>query len=182
MKRHLAWILLALAALAFVLTHVVWLAELPPRVATHFSATGTANGWMTRTRHGTFMLLTGLGLPAFILLIGWAIRFFPASMLNVPHPAYWRSPAHYPTACRIMLQWSQWQSLALLLWVILLNYQIVLANRTSPPRLSSHDILWLSVPLVLVTLASILWLIWRFSKVPASDPGLRGQATLAGKH
>jgi len=63
MKRFLIWLLLAVAALVFVSTHVVWLADLPDRLATHFNASGKANGWMSRRSHGSFMLVFRAGRP-----------------------------------------------------------------------------------------------------------------------
>lgn len=159
---------MVLAALIFVITHFVWLGDLPQRLATHFDAAGKANGWMTRQKHGLFMLLFGLGLPAFILCLIWLMKFLPSSLLNVPQPDYWRAPENYPKACAIMLKWAQWLATGELLWMTQLNRQIVLANHLTPPRLASADTWYLTAVFLIMIGASILWLILRFRKTDPS--------------
>jgi len=84
MKKPLVWI--ALAALVFVGTHFVWLADMPERMATHFNAAGKANGWMNRREHGALMLIFGLGSSALVLGLCWAIRYLQSSLLKSPRP------------------------------------------------------------------------------------------------
>lgn len=170
MKRPFALLALVLAALVFVITHFIWLGDLPQRLATHFDGAGKPNGWMTRHDHGFLMLLTGLGLPAFILCLIWLMRFLPPSLLNVPRPDYWRAPENYPKACAIMQSWAQWLATGELLWMTLLNWQIVLANHLKPPRLA-EDIWYLTAVFLVMIGASILWLIMRFRKTdpPAAE-------------
>jgi len=108
MKRYLSWIVLLVAAAVFVSTHLMWMQSLPERVATHFNAVGQVNGWMSRSTHSTFMLLFGLGLPCFIMVLMWVMRFLPPNLMNVPKAAYWRSPEHYPAAMQFMQEWSRW--------------------------------------------------------------------------
>lgn len=170
MKRRFTLLALVLAALVFAITHFIWLADLPEKLATHFDAAGKANGWMTRQDHGLFMLLTGLGLPAFILCLIWLMRFLPPSLLNVPRPDYWRAPENYPKACAIMLLWAQWLATGELLWMTQLNHQIVLANHLKPPRLASADTWYLTAAFLIMIGASILWLILRFRKTEAPPP------------
>lgn len=162
MKRFLPWILLTLTALTFIVTHALWLADMPERMATHFDAAGKANGWMTRQKHGVFMLLTGLGVPGFILVLSWAMRFISPALLNVPRPQYWRAPENYPTACAILMRWGQWQAAGLWVWMTFLNRQIVLANQISPPRLPLAANLPLMLSLLAAEAALLLWLFWRF--------------------
>lgn len=68
----------------FSVAHVTWLPGLPERLATHFDAAGKANGWMTRSQHGAFMLLFGLGVPALFLILCWSLLYFSPSMVNLP--------------------------------------------------------------------------------------------------
>lgn len=164
MKRSFPLILLALVALAFIVSHFVWLADMPERLATHFNGAGRANGWMSRQQHSFFMLLTGLGAPVFVLVLSWAIRFLPPTLLNVRKPEYWRSPENYPKACAILFQWAQWQAIGLLVWLTILNRQIVFANHISPPRLSFADMLPLTVGLLMAEAVLLGWLWWRFGK------------------
>lgn len=169
MKRHFLSIALAVAVLIFVITHLVWLSDLPPRLATHFDGSGKANGWMTRQQHGALMLIFGLAIPAFILGLIWLMRMLPSNLLNVPNPEYWRAPENYPKACAIMLTWAQWLALGELIWMTLLNRQIVLANHIKPPHLAAAETWILASGFILMIGASILWLMWRFRKTDESN-------------
>jgi len=173
MKRRFTLFALVLAALVFVITHFIWLGDLPQRLATHFDRAGKPNGWMTRQDHGLWMLLSGLGLPFFILCLIWLMRFLPSSLLNVPRPDYWRAPENYPKACAIMQSWAQWLAAAELIWMTLLNRQIVLANHLQPPRLPAEDTWYLAAGFLIMIVASILALIWRFGKTDAPAAGPR---------
>ena len=81
------------ALVAATLAHAgVWWFRLPPRVATHFDASGNPDGWMTRDS----ALVTYIGIVALLAIvfvgIGPLIRRFPADMVNVPDKEYWLAP------------------------------------------------------------------------------------------
>ena len=149
--------------------------QLPERPATHFDMQGRPDGWMDRSSHLVFMLLFGLGTPAFVITLCWALRFLPPSLLNVPKPEYWRSPEHYPEACRILLRWSVWLAVFMLVLMTFINREVVAANLKSPPMLSTGGLLLLVFAFSGGVLASIAWLVWRFSKTSGSgqDGGAR---------
>lgn len=169
MKRLLP-ALIAIAVAVFVITHFVWIDQMPERIASHFNAAGKPNGWMTRSGHSAFMLLFGLGEPAFVLTLIWAMRYLPANLLNVPKPDYWRAPENYPKACAIMLTWAQCLAVAMLVWNTFFNRLIIQANRTSPPHLVNSEVGILTGVLLTVVAISIAWLIWRFRKTDDAAP------------
>ena len=181
MNRRLLPVLLVIAAAVFVITHFVWLAQMPERVASHFNAAGKPNGWMTRSAHGTFMLLFGLGEPAFVILLCWSFRFFPANLINVPRRDYWHAAENFPKACAIMLAWAQGLAVGMLLWNTLFNWQIVKANLTSPPRLANSDVGWITGVFLAIIVTSIVWLIWRFTKTDAPVPSHSAPPPTAGE-
>lgn len=121
---------------------------------------------MTRAQHLTFMMLFGLGVPVFVIGICYSIRFFPSSLLNVPKASYWRSPEHYPEACRILFTHSLWFASMLLIWMTLLNHQIVVANRTVPAHLDNRFVWALGGGLVAGAALWVVTLLLRFSRIP----------------
>jgi hypothetical protein len=154
----------AVCAAAFAGSVCYLSASLPARVATHFTGAGHANGWMTRSQHITFTLLFGIGISLFVIGICYCIRFFPASALNVPNSAYWRSPEHYPEACAFLFRHSFWLGASELLWLGLLNASLVQANQVTPPFLAPRTAVVLGMLFLAATAAWAGSMIWYFVK------------------
>jgi len=164
MRSKLPLLFLLVSSVAFMASLVIFLPGLPDRLATHFGAAGQPNGWMTRSQHMIGITLVGFSLPAFVIGICYCIRFFPSSMLNVPKASYWRSPEHYPEACSILLNWSFCFGAISFLWTGILNYQLVLANRLSPPFLAPMPVVMLSGVYLAATGLLIVLLMLKFLK------------------
>jgi len=164
MRSKLPLLFLILSAVAFTISLFYFLSELPDRIATHFGPTGHPNGWMTRNQHVIGMTLLGFGIPAFVIGICYSIRYFPSSTLNVPRASYWRSPDHYPEACQILLRWSFWFGTVSFMWTGILNYQLVLANRLSPPFLAPTQAVIFSGIYIAANGVLIILLVFRFLK------------------
>lgn len=124
-----------LTIIVFITAVIIGASALPERIATHFDATGNADGWMSRTTHVAGFLVLGLAVPGFILGLVYAIRLFPASMLNVPHADYWRTPVNYPRACAYLFNHALWLAALNTLFLTALHACIVHANTTTPPSL-----------------------------------------------
>ncbi|MCI0660232.1 MAG: hypothetical protein L0220_04090, partial [Acidobacteria bacterium] len=129
---------------------------------------GQANGWMTRSQHLWSITLLGFGLPALVIGICFCIRFLPASMLNVPKAAFWRSRERYPEACRILLDWSFLFGAISFIWTAILNYQLVSANQLIPPHLAPIPVFILSGIYIAVTGIMVVFLVLRFTKTKNS--------------
>lgn len=166
MRPRIATLVLLLALAFFI--GCLWrdAAALPENLATHFDGAGKPNDWMTRTQHLVFMTLFGLGVPAIVVGVCYSVRFFPSSSLNVPQAAYWRSPEHYPEACRVMLEYGLWFASLLLVWCALLNSLIVSANRTAPPQLANGSVMTLAGGLIAGIVLWIIMLLRRFARIP----------------
>lgn len=136
--------------------------QLPERVALHFDGRGIANGWMGKTSFTLSMLAVGLGIPALVLAITYAMRFFPSRFLNVPHPDYWRDPRNYRGACDFLFVSALWFASAFVIWQAFFSHLIVTANLVSPPHLDGGRVLLFTLPLMGFTFLWVLVLVFRF--------------------
>lgn len=159
---------------------LVWIVndpQLPEPVAVHFDVRGAPNGWMSRSAFVRSAVGQALGVPALLIGLTYAIRFLPARFLNVPHAGYWRDPRHFGEACAILFRASLGFVSVLVFWQVLLTQRLVAANRLSPPRLDSGQVVLLTVLLLVFTLGWGIALLRRFQRLEppgrtASSPGL----------
>ena len=145
-------LLFALCAAGFTgWTLFLW-TTLPPRLAVHFDGAGTANGWMTPGGHLATVLGVGLGIPFLILGLALATRRLPPSLLNVPNASFWRAPANYRRACDIFLDWALEMGVAVMIWMALIQDQIMRANRLPEPRIDTSSAAFLTGAFLLAIL------------------------------
>lgn len=145
--------------------------QMSDTIASHFNASGRSNGWMSKTPFTISMLAVGLGIPAFVTGVMYSIRFFPARLLNVPNPEYWRDPKNYRKACDFLFVSSLWFGSAFLIWQTFFSRMIVTANQMVPPHLDSGKVMLLTLPLLGFTFAWVLILIFRFIKTNNVEQG-----------
>ena len=117
MKIRLPVFLWVLSLSLFIASVLLLGPTLPARVATHFGSSGHPNGWMSRSSHLLFFTLFGIGFSSFVIGLCYFVRFFPASLLNVPRAEYWRSSEHYSEACDYLFHHSFWFGTLATLWL-----------------------------------------------------------------
>jgi hypothetical protein len=82
-----------LALVACAIAQALWQhGRLPERVATHFNAAGTPNGWMTRDGETAWHVGVVLFMAALFEGIAWAGARLPRELINLPHRDYWLAP------------------------------------------------------------------------------------------
>lgn len=161
----LSWIALLLAAAVLVVMRLDW-QELPERVAVHFDAAGRPNRWDSRQSLAVATAALHLGVAGVLVLITSFLHRLPASFMNLPRADYWRRPENYPQACRITRHWARWFATGQLVWAILMDRQLMLANQVRPPRLDSEAVWMLTAAFVGFTLLSIGLMLIRLLRVP----------------
>lgn len=138
--------------------------RLPEKIASHFDGSGNPDGWMSRSSFTRSMLGVGFGVPGFVMVIMYSIRFLPARFLNVPNASYWRDSKNYGKACDFLFISSLWYGSAFMLWHAFQSMAVVAANQTSPPHLDSARAMVITIPLLVFTLGWVAVLILRFLK------------------
>lgn len=143
---------LALAAL------YVWASSraLPPQVATHFGADGTANGYMAHDTYVRFML-------AFVVLLPWLVNFAmerilaaPGARINLPNRDHWLSEAQRAPTIDYLLRHMRWFGLLLAAFLCAMQSLVVRANAAVPPALDNTRF---SIALGAYMLVIVLWIV-----------------------
>lgn len=142
--------------------------RLPPMVASHFDASGVADGSMSRANFVLLMAGVAIGLP----LAVWSFCTFATAIapLNVPHGDQWNDPANKPAAVRYLEQWSAWFAAALSLFLTALFALIVRAHlgQGGPPSLPLPLLYPLLGLFLLYTVGATRHLVRHFQRGPGT--------------
>lgn len=123
----------------------------PDRLATHFNASGKADGWMDKESFRTSWIITTLGLNGLILGVFWVIRFLPDPMINLPHRDHWLSADRQAETFASLLRVGFLISIPLTLLFTSLYHQVMHANLKIPPQLGSR--IWIEAALSIIVIA-----------------------------
>jgi hypothetical protein len=126
--------------------------HLPPRVATHFDASGVPNGWMTPDGFVRFhvvimavLVVVFLGLPAVFGRV-------PRRFVNVPNRDYWLAAGRPETYLAHVAAGLAWMGVLTVGFVGVVEELVLRANAAPPQRLASS---WLVTGLVAYVLALV---------------------------
>jgi len=157
---------LAFFLLLTLLAAFVWntSAALPEVVASHFGASGAANGFMPRATYRVVMLLLVVGTPLFIALLPAAVISREGSNLNLPHRDYWLAPQRCAATLAFLRSHNLWLAAGIALFLGYLHELVVQANRLRPPHLAPAAII---TALVIFLVALGVWLVLLFARFRA---------------
>jgi uncharacterized membrane protein len=158
--RNLFFVILA----AGILQCVYDLPLLPDRMASHFAASGVANGWMTKSQ----FLITYLVviLPAIALEFWMPSRITKKSGagLNLPNKEYWLAPERRAETFAYFKGFFSWYGCAFLLLEVFAMGMALRANFADPARLPVFPIVSAIVVFVLFNIAGVIAMYRRFAK------------------
>jgi uncharacterized membrane protein len=144
-------LILAICAGAF-----VWYtgSRMPELVASHFRASGAANGYMPRTVYLLVMLTFVVLLPLVLAIVSGRGLKNPKARLNVPNREYWLVPERRAEAVALVRLYTARLGAMLTVFLCYVHWLVVRANATQPPVLSSP---WLIAGLAVFGVAMLLW-------------------------
>lgn len=119
---------------------------------------------MSRSGYTTFIVLFGLGLPAFTIAVGYLTRFLPASMVNVPHRDYWLAPQRRPETSAFLLNHCLWLACLELGFVAGMHHLTIQANRGTPVQMPASALLTVLAIFLAGLVTWIVLLVARFRK------------------
>ncbi len=165
-SARLPLIIFVLLYSAFVIFVLVTVGQLPDRVASHFGASGAANGWMSRDSHVRYMMTFGLFFPLAVPAVCYCVRFLPVGLVNIPRREYWLAPERKSETINFLFRHAVWFGCLSVCFVAGSHWLVVDANLHSPPQLSTR----LLVAVAGGFIAGLAWwivvLLRRFMRVP----------------
>jgi uncharacterized membrane protein len=151
MKSLREWLaIVGLAVTVMIVATKYW--TLPETIATHFNASGVANGWGSKT---TLWFIPVMACVLFTLLT--LIRFIPERMMNMPVSQAQRAAAL--PMCFALLGWVKVE----LMWVLAAASWMIVGEAQGRNSSLMTTILMVN-PVVI--LGTVVFYLWRMMKLP----------------
>lgn len=116
-------------------------AQLPEVVASHFNASGAANGWQPKSAF--FTVFVGVSMLA--LLMGFAIPkiifAIPAELINLPNKRYWLAPERRAETTQFLSAHFAWFGCALYL-VMIFAFDYAVQSNLHPGNPPNVERMW----------------------------------------
>ena len=128
---------------------------LPPLVASHFAASGTADRFMPRVAYLVFMVGATVGVPLVLVLSHGLLRFVPPRFINLPNREYWLAPERSAATVAFLRSHSVRFASLLVVFLCFVHWLVVKANTLQPPRLTVRSFI---AGLLLFLVAAVVWL------------------------
>ena len=162
--RSPAFIALLSTGAAGVLVLAYHRQRLPDVVASHFSGSGVANGWMPRDTHvllaqGLFIFLT-----AMFCFMGWMMARIPAKWVNLPNKDLWFAPEREADTRRHLAGWGYGFGAVVNLFLIFAFHLVYRANLSDPVAFDSTAMTVGLIAFVVATIGSTITLLLRYGK------------------
>src|SRR5258708_31512883 len=163
--RQAHTIVFALLCLTLAGTAAYYLPLLPDRLATHFDAEGRPNGWSDHTGFIESVAVF-VAITATIFFGSGLLGRVPDRLINLPNKGHWLAPERRDETLAFMRDWLRWFVVLTLALITLVIRMALRANLAAPPQFPGYALSVLVTYLV-VTVAMVLALFWRF-RAPAS--------------
>lgn len=152
----------AAAAAVFVgITGAEWL---PPVVASHFDASGAANGFMSRGVYVAVMVVVCGGVPLLLAMAGRWVQSFPDDLINIPNRSWWLAPERRASSLAFLAARLEWLAVAVAVFLCYAHGLVVLANADGVPRANTTLLLAGTMAFLVFAAAWILLMFRRFRR------------------
>jgi uncharacterized membrane protein len=136
---------------------------LPERLASHFTASGIPNGWMSKTQFAWMYALVLLPALAVEFWVPRQIARKPDAKLNLPNKQFWLAPERRARTFAYFDSFFAWYGCAFLLVVAFAMGLAMRANFETPPRLPAAFIVSDIAGFLLFNVIAIAAMLRRFA-------------------
>jgi uncharacterized membrane protein len=137
---------------------------LPDRLASHFGASGTPNGWMTKSQF--FIAFAVILLPALAVEF-WVSRSIAKrsdAKVRLPNKEYWLAPERRHETFAYFDSFFAWYGCAFLFVEVFAMGLAMRANFDTPPQLPTGPIVSVIAGFVVFNVVAVMAMFRRFSK------------------
>ncbi|MCJ0765750.1 DUF1648 domain-containing protein [Variovorax terrae] len=127
---------------------------LPAVVASHFDASGAANGFMPRGAYLLLMLAVVVGVPLAVVVGSGRALDRPGARINLPHRDHWLAPGRREETVAFIRRQLARFGILLVVFLCYTHWLVVRANGVSPPRL---PLLWFVAGLGFFLAGVLVW-------------------------
>ena len=139
---------------------------LPSRMASHFGASGVADGFMPRDGFMTMMALTCSVPVVLVAVLPPLLRLMPTGLINLPNREYWLSPERREGSLARLVAWLAWFAVPLAAFLALVVELTIRANVTSGGL--DMRVFGVGVGLYVAAMAALVISMYRDFRLPAS--------------
>lgn len=145
----------------------IWISGqlLPPTVASHFGASGVANGFSGRAVYINLMMGIGIGLPLLVGLMPTLLIRMPGARINVPNRDYWLAPERRAQTIDALCAHMRVCGSMTALFLGITHWLVVKANLSQPVALPMDAFMPVLIGFMGCMLLWVISLFWRFRRV-----------------
>ena len=160
----LFFLMLVLAVLQWV--HVY--PQLPDRMASHFAANGTPNGWQPKQTFFVLMSFVVVLCAVISFLVPRVIGLVSPNNINLPNQSFWLAPERRDETWRFFSAQMAWFGCALLFLLLYATSQAINANLPSVRHFNSQGMWYVLTGFVLFCIAWSVHFLRHFLRTPPS--------------
>ena len=139
---------------------------LPQKIATHFNFAGKPDGFMTLQNHQSFIILSTICFPLFmVFMVGVLPAWFP-SLVNISHRDYWFAAERKTQTLDYLFSMACKLGVLMVFFFVGLIVIIVLANNSNPVLMPKLPFF---IVMLLFLLGVLLWVVMLFLKFRKVD-------------
>jgi uncharacterized membrane protein len=143
--------------------------QLPNRVACHFAADGTPNGWQPKQ---DFFLIPGFAIALCIFVsfvLPRILAFLPPAMINLPNKYFWLAPERRAETIEVMNAHLAWFGCGFLFVILYAISQAINANLPARGQFNGAGMIFVIAAFCLYSGVVFAHMLRYFLRVPPSN-------------
>ncbi len=138
--------------------------RMPEEIASHFNASGSADGWMNKSTYFLTYYLIMLSIAVMFYVINLFLNRIPEKMINLPNKKYWLDPARKEESINSIKNFIYWFGTLTITYILLVFREVYIANMNRTFDLGNTMWIYLIILLAAVTY-TVIKMYSRFNKI-----------------